>query len=79
MRRLSKPYPVRLNPSDDEILTNIINSLSPEQTEALIAWDRSERDGWRNFSGRPPQATALILRRVVHLGLVALLQELPEA
>ena len=57
-------------------MTKLVTELSPEDITRLIELDRSGRSGYRNYSGKPPQPQALILRRALQLGLPALLEEL---
>jgi hypothetical protein len=72
---LSAPHPVRLNPAESKLLRDIAESLTADQLESLIADDRAGRDGWRNYSGRPPKPTALILRRALMHGLPIVAEE----
>ena len=57
-------------------MAQIVTELSPEDITRLISVDRSGRSGYRNYSGKPPQPQALVLRRALQLGLPALLQEI---
>lgn len=68
-------HQIRLNPSEESLLNELLNSLTDEQRESLITLDREGRTGYRNHSGRKPTPKSLILRRAIQIGLPLVLSD----
>ena len=69
MNLSKQQHQIRLNPTEETLLDELINTLTDEQREALINIDRQGRSGYRNHSGRKPTPKSLILRRAIQIGL----------
>lgn len=70
--RTSKPHQVRLNPKDEALLNQLIESTTEETLTLMIEADRSHREGYRGYNGPKPSAHTLILRRAISIGLNAM-------
>ena len=69
MNLSKRPHQIRLNPTEETLLDELLTTLTTEQRDALIEIDRQGRDGYRNHSGRKPTPKSLILRRAIQIGL----------
>ena len=76
MNLTKSQYQVRINPAENKILTELLESFTDEDKAHLIALDREGRAGYRNHSGRKPAPTSLLLRRALQIGLPLLAKEL---
>ena len=68
-------HQIRLNPTEEQLLSELLNTLTDEQRESLIGIDREGRTGYRNHSGRKPTPKSLILRRAIQIGLPQVLSD----
>ena len=77
MRLTESIYQVRLTQTDHTALNEILEGLSKEDRERLIALEDEHRVRYRN-NGRKPTPLTLVLRRAIHLGLPLVAKELED-
>ena len=76
MNLSKKQHQIRLNPTEETLLKELLNTITADQQERLITIDRQGREGYRNHSGAKPASKALILRRATQLGLPQVADEM---
>ena len=76
MNLSKRQHQIRLNPAEEFLLNELLDTITTDQQERLITIDRQGREGYRNHSGAKPASKALILRRAIQLGLPQVISEL---
>lgn len=83
MKNLGKPHQIRLNPTEETLLSQLMEEHTADETKARIEYltniDREGRAGYRNHSGRKPALASLLLRRAIQIGLPQVAEELHQS